>query len=179
MIRLLCFVFGRVRLTNKDRWFLIVLYRWFPSILRALTILRAETLIHWHRSGFRTYCRCKSRPLEGRPPIKAWLRALIRQISIDNPLWGVPRIHRELLKLGFEVAQSSVANYMVKRRGPPSQGWLTFLRNCVLRHASIAPPLRCQHGRREAVVRHYRLRLGRDGAQQAYLIRTYFLYGVA
>src|SRR5680860_1839820 len=57
------------------------------------------------------------------------LRALIRRMSIDNPLWGAPRIHGELLKLGFEVAQSSVAKYMVKRRGPPSQGWRTFLRN--------------------------------------------------
>ena len=65
----------------------------------------------------------------GRPPIEARLRALIRQMSMDNPLWGAPRIHGELLKLGFEVAQSSVAKYMVKRRGPPSQGWLTFLRN--------------------------------------------------
>ena len=120
---------GRVRLTNNDRWFLIVLYRWFPSILRILTIIRPETLIHWHRSGFRCYWRWKSRSLGGRPPIEARLRALIRQMSIDNPLWGAPRIHGELLKLGFEVAQSSVAKYMVKRRGPPSQGWLTFLRN--------------------------------------------------
>ena len=120
---------GRVRLTNNDRWFLIVLYRWFPSILRILTIIRPETLIHWHRSGFRCYWRWKSRSLGGRPPIEARLRALIRQMSMDNPLWGAPRIHGELLKLGFEVAQSSVAKYMVKRRGPPSQRWLTFLRN--------------------------------------------------
>jgi hypothetical protein len=62
-------------------------------------------------------------------PIEARLRALIRQMSIDNPLWDAPRIHGELLKLGFEIAQSSVAKYMVKQRGPPSQGWLTFLRN--------------------------------------------------
>src|SRR6516164_8940424 len=120
---------GRVRLTNNYRWFLIVLYRWFPSILRILTIIRPETLIHWHRSGFRCYWSWKSRSLGGRPPIEARLRALIRQMSMDNPLWGAPRIHGELLKLGFEVAQSSVAKYMVKRRGPPGQGWLTFLRN--------------------------------------------------
>jgi transposase InsO family protein len=67
--------------------------------------------------------------LGGRPQIEAGLRALIRQMSMENPLWGAPRIHGELLKLGFEVAQSSVAKYMVKRRGPPGQGWLTFLRN--------------------------------------------------
>jgi hypothetical protein len=67
--------------------------------------------------------------LGGRPQIEAGLRALIRQMSMENPLWGAPRIHGELLKLGFEVAQSSVAKYMVKRRGPPGRGWLTFLRN--------------------------------------------------
>ena len=120
---------GRVRLTNSDRWFFILLYRWFPSILQVLTIIRPETLIRWHRSGFRCYWRWKSRSLGGRPQIEAGLRALIRQMSMENPLWGAPRIHGELLKLGFEVAQSSVAKYMVKRRGPPGQGWLTFLRN--------------------------------------------------
>jgi transposase InsO family protein len=120
---------GRVRLTNSDRWFFILLYRWFPSILQVLTIIRPETLIRWHRSGFRCYWRWKSRSLGGRPQIEAGLRALIGQMSMENPLWGAPRIHGELLKLGFEVAQSSVAKYMVKRRGPPGQGWLTFLRN--------------------------------------------------
>jgi hypothetical protein len=110
---------GRVRLTNSDRWFFILLYRWFPSILQVLTIIRPETLIRWHRSGFRCYWRWKSRSSGGRPPIEAGLRALIRQMSMENPLWGAPRIHGELLKLGFEVAQSSVAKYMVKRRGPP------------------------------------------------------------
>jgi hypothetical protein len=65
----------------------------------------------------------------GRPQIDTELRVLIRRMSMENPLWGAPRIHDELLKLGFEVAQSSVAKYMVKRRGPPSQGWRTFLRN--------------------------------------------------
>ena len=122
-------VLGRVRLTNNDRWFLIQLYRWFPSILKVLTIIRPETLVRWHRAGFRCYWHWKSRPRGGRPQIDADLRALIRRMSIENPLWGAPRIHGELLKLGFEVAQPSVAKYMVKRRGPPSQGWRTFLRN--------------------------------------------------
>ena len=85
--------------------------------------------MRWHRAGFRRYWRWRSRPLGGRPQIETELRALIRQMSIENPLWGAPRIHGELLKLGIEVAQSSVAKYMVKRRGPPSQGWRTFLRN--------------------------------------------------
>ena len=120
---------GRARLTNHDRLFFIQLYRWFPSILQAVTIIRPETLVRWHRAGFRGYWRWKSRPLGGRPQIDPELRVLIRRMSRENPLWGAPRIHGELLKLGFEVAQSSVAKCMVKRRGPPSQGWRTFLRN--------------------------------------------------
>src|SRR6201981_1885642 len=120
---------GRVRFTNHDRWLLIQLYRWFPSILKVLTIIQPETLVRWHRAGFRCYWRWKSRPLGGRPQIETELRALIRQMSIENPLWGAPRIHGGLLKLGFEVAQSSVAKYMVKRQRPPSQGWRTFLYN--------------------------------------------------
>ncbi|MGC1980518.1 MAG: hypothetical protein WA711_07215, partial [Pseudolabrys sp.] len=120
---------GRARLTNNDRWFLIQLYRWFPSILQVVAIVQPQTLVRWHRAGFRRYWRWKSRSLGGRPQIESDLRALIRRMSIENPLWGAPRIHGELLKLGFDVAQSSVARYMVKRRGPPSQGWHTFLRN--------------------------------------------------
>jgi transposase InsO family protein len=120
---------GRVRLTNHDRWFFIQLYRWFPSILKVLTIIRPETLVRWHRAGFRRYWRWKSRRRGGRPPVETELRALIRRMSIENPLWGAPRIHGELLKLGFEVAQSTVGKYMVKRRVPPGQGWRTFLHN--------------------------------------------------
>ena len=119
----------RPRLTNNDRWFFIQIYRWFPSILQVLTIIRPETLVRWPRAGFRCYWRWKSLRGGGRPQIETELRALIRRMSIENPLWGAPRIHGELLKLGFAVAQSSVAKYMVKRRGPPSQGWCTFLHN--------------------------------------------------
>src|SRR6202166_949359 len=92
---------GRVRLTNHDRLFFIRLYRWFPSILKAMTIIRPETLVRWHRAGFRRYWRWKSRSAGGRPRIDAELRALIRRMSIENALWGAPRIHGELLKLGF------------------------------------------------------------------------------
>jgi transposase InsO family protein len=120
---------GRVPLTNHDRWFLIQLYRWFPQVLQVLTIIRPETLVRWHRAAFRCYWRWKARPLGGRPRIDTELRGLIRRMSMENPLWGAPRIHGELLKLGFEVAQSSVAKYIDKRWGPPSQGWRTFLRN--------------------------------------------------
>ncbi len=83
----------------------------------------------WHRASFRCYWRWKSRTLGGRPQIDTELGILIRRMSMENPLWGAPRIHGELLKLGFEIAQSSVAKYTVKRRGPPSNGWRTFLRN--------------------------------------------------
>jgi transposase InsO family protein len=120
---------GRVRLKNSDRWFLVQLYRSFSSILQVVTIIRPETLVRWHRAGFRCYWRWKSRARAGRPEIASDLRALIKQMSIENPLWGAPRIHGELLKLGFDAAESSVAKYMVKRRGPPSQGWRAFLRN--------------------------------------------------
>jgi transposase InsO family protein len=120
---------GRARLTNNDRWFFVWIYRWFPTILKVATLVQPETLVRWHRVGFRRYWCWKSRSRGGRPQIETELRALIRQMSMENPLWGAPRIHGELLKLGFEVAQSSVAKYMVKRWGPPSQGWLTFLRN--------------------------------------------------
>ena len=78
---------GRVRLSNNDRWFFVQLYRWFPSILEVVTILRPETLVRWHRAGFRCYWRWKSRPLGGRPRIETKLRALIRRMSMENPLW--------------------------------------------------------------------------------------------
>ena len=95
---------GRLQLTNSDRWFFVQLYRWFPSILQVLTIIRPETLVRWHRAGFRRYWRWKSQRRGGRPQIDAELRGLIRQMSTENLLWGAPRIHGELLKLGFSVA---------------------------------------------------------------------------
>src|ERR1700733_13604747 len=90
---------GRVRFTNNDRWFFIQLYRWFPSILQVLTIIRPETLVRWHRAGFRSYWRWKSRPQGGRPQMDRELRVLFRRMSIENSLWGAPLIHCELLKL--------------------------------------------------------------------------------
>jgi hypothetical protein len=92
-------------------------------------ILRPETIVRWHRKGFSAFWRWKSRPLGGRPQIDKEVRDLIRRMSFENPLWGAPHIHGELLKLGFDVAQSTVSKYMVPRRGRPSQTWKTFLRN--------------------------------------------------
>src|SRR5207244_8101444 len=111
----------RVALSSIDRLLLVGLYRLAPGVLDALKIIRPETLLRWHRAGFRRYWRWKSRPRGGRPQIDTELRALIWRMSMENPLWGAPRIHGELLKLGFEVAQSSVAKYMAKRRAPPTQ----------------------------------------------------------
>src|SRR5882757_235762 len=112
---------GRVQLTNGDRLFLVTLYRWFPSVLKAITIIRPETLVRWHRAGFRRYWRWKSRSFGGRPQIDTELRALIRRMSVENPPWGAPRIHGELLKLGFEVAQSSVASTWSNDGGHPAR----------------------------------------------------------
>jgi hypothetical protein len=122
---------GRVQFTNSDRLFFLLLYRWFPSILKAITIIQPETVVRWHRSGFRRYWRWKSRNPGGRPPISAELRILIRRVSLENRLWGAPHIHGELLKLGFMVAQSTVARYMAKKGDSPhcGQSWSTFLRN--------------------------------------------------
>src|SRR5436190_18137212 len=120
---------GRVQFTNSDRLFFIQLYRWCPSILKAMMIVRPETVVRWHRAGFRHYWRWKSRSAGGRPQIHAELRALIWRMSVDNRLWGAPHIHGELLKLGFAVAQSTVAKYMAKKGDPSGQSWSTFLRN--------------------------------------------------
>ena len=145
---------GSAKLTNADRWFLVQLYRWFPSILEVITIIQPETLVRWHRSGFRHYWRWKSRGRGGRPQIQTELRRLIRQMSADNRLWGAPRIHGELLKLGFEVSQATVAKYMARRRRPPSQGWRAFLAN----HAPgpMSQDIRQRNGLRVRLQRRFR-----------------------
>ena len=115
---------GRIQFAIGDRLFFILLYRLFPSVLKVMTIVRPEC----PGTSFRRYWRWKSR-VRGRPPVSAELRALIRQMSLENVLWGAPRIQGELLKLGFTVARSIVAKYMVKRDDPSGQNWGTFLRN--------------------------------------------------
>jgi Integrase core domain len=113
------------------------LYRRFPRILDAVTIVRSETVARWHRMGFAAYWRWKSRPRGGRPRIGKEVRDLIRRMSFENPLWGAPKIHGELLKLGIDIAQSTISIYMVPRQGRPLQTWKFFLRNHVEEMASM------------------------------------------
>ena len=120
---------GRVRMSNADRLAFVWLYRLCPAVVDVVTIVRPETLIRWHRRGFKAFWRWKSRSGGGRPPVPGEVRNLIREMSRVNGLWGAPRIHGELLKLGIEVAQSTVAKYMIKRPRRPGQSWATFLRN--------------------------------------------------
>jgi hypothetical protein len=127
----------RVRLGNLDRLVWVWLYRTFPFVLNAITVVKPETVIRWHRRGFRAYWHWKSRRRGGRPRINRELRDLIRRMSRENPLWGAPRIHGELLMLGIEVAQSTVGKYMGRSGQPTSQGWKTFLRNHAAGIASI------------------------------------------
>src|SRR6516225_4845040 len=117
---------GRLRLNSADRLLWVGLSRLWSQWRSALLIVKPETVMAWHRRGFRCYWRWKSRQGEpGRPAIDGEVRELIGKMSLANPLWGAPRIHGELLKLGIEVSQ--VAKYMVRRRQPPSQTWRTFL----------------------------------------------------
>jgi transposase InsO family protein len=96
-------------------------------------IVKPETVIAWHRQGFRLFWSWKSRQKQpGRPELARDTRALIRRMCLANPLWGAPRIHGELLKLGIDVSQATVAKYTVRTRKPPSQSWRAFLSN----HAS-------------------------------------------
>src|SRR5450631_3315897 len=119
----------RLAFSNIDRLVFATLYRFAPGVVNALAIVEPETVIRWHRAGFRLFWRWKSRSRGGRPIVSLEIRQLIREMSLANPLWGAPRIHGELLKLGIDVGQTSVAKYMTRRRRPPSQGWKTFLRN--------------------------------------------------
>ena len=119
----------RLRLRGSDRVLLIWMTRLWPSLLGAVQVVQPETILRWHRAGFRMFWRWKSRNRAGRPRIDRGLRDLIQRMSRENPLWGASRIHGELLMLGFEVAQSTVSKYMVRGGRPPSQSWKTFLRN--------------------------------------------------
>jgi len=122
----------RPQLKNWDRWFWIVLCRFFSGWKSCLIIVKPETVIRWHRTGFRLYWRWKSRTKKsGRPRITSEIAGWIRRMADENPLWGAPRIHGELLKLDFAVAERTVGRYLkqIRRERPSGQSWMTFLRN--------------------------------------------------
>jgi putative transposase len=119
----------RPRLTRTDRAFWVALCRLWPDWQNALIIVKPQTVIGWHRKGFKLYWTSESRNRGGRPPIDAAIRTLIRQMARENASWGAPRIHGELLMLGFGVAEATVSRYMPRRRTRPSQTWRAFLRN--------------------------------------------------
>jgi len=118
-----------LRLRGSDRALLVWMTRLWPSLLNATQVVQPDTILRWHRAGFKVIWRWKSRTRVGRPKIDRSLRDLIQRMSKENRLWGASRIHGELLMLGFEVAQSTVSKYMVRVSNPPSQTWKTFLRN--------------------------------------------------
>src|SRR5450830_1901131 len=119
----------RLRLRDSDRALFILMTKLWPNLLGMVQVVQPETILRWHRAGFKVFWRWKSRKRTGRPKIDRGLRDLIQRMSKENRLWGASRIHGELLILGFEVAQSTVSKYMVRVRNPPSQTWKTFLRN--------------------------------------------------
>ena len=116
------------RLTDTDRLFWVLLSRVWKNWRTSLHLVQPGTVVRWHRQGFRYYWRWKSRG-RGRLKIDPELKVLIRQMSRANPLWGAPRTHGELLKLGIDVSEATVSRYMLRRRGPPSQSWRRFLDN--------------------------------------------------
>src|SRR6266850_1767336 len=120
----------RPSLRTADRLLWVILSRVWERWRAALVIVKPETVIAWQRKGFRLYWRWKSRAgKSGRPCVSLEIRELIRQMSTANPLWGAPRIHGELLKLGIQISQATVGKYMARRLGPPSPTWRSFLRN--------------------------------------------------
>jgi len=129
----------RPRLGRADRLLWVLLSRVWPNWRQAVQIVTPTTVVRWHRRGFALYWSWKSRPRRaGRPAVATDIRALIQQMHAANPLWGAPRIHGELRKLGIEIAQSTVAKHLTRRRGkPPSQTWRTFLTNHVSQLASV------------------------------------------
>ena len=121
----------RPRLSRWDRLFSLTLRRRWSRWARVLVIVKPETVVHWHRAGFRWYWRLLSRRRPGRPRITSELRKLIRSIAAENPTWGAPRIHGEPIKLGFEISECTVSRYLAQivRPRESGKGWLTFLKN--------------------------------------------------
>jgi hypothetical protein len=119
----------RPKITATDRAFWSLVLRWWPRWREALVIVKPATVVAWHRKGFRLVWRWRSRRRGGRPRVDAEIRALVRRMAQTNIGWGAPRIHGELLKLGFDVSQATVSRYMPRRTRPPSQTWRSFLEN--------------------------------------------------
>jgi putative transposase len=121
----------RPRLNPWDRLFWTTLRHVWSRWAEVLVVVKPETVVGWHRVGFRLFWRWRSRARGGRPKTTAEIRALIRRLAEENPTWGAPKVHGELLKLGFVVSERTVARYLrrVRRRGDPGQRWLTFLAN--------------------------------------------------
>ena len=127
----------RLRLHRCDRLLWVVLYRFWSGWRRSLQMVQPDTVLRWHRRAFAWHWTRKSRRLPGRPEVAVNIRNLIQRMSQANPLWGSPRIHGELLKLGIVVAQSTVARCLPRSRKPPSQTWRTFLTNHLAQTAAI------------------------------------------
>src|SRR5436190_1458009 len=147
----------RLRLRGSDRALLIWMTRAWPGLLGAAQVVEPETILRWHRAGWKAFWRWKSRKRAGRPKIDRGLRDLIQRMSKENPLWGASRIHGELLMLGFEVAQSTVSTYMVRggtppcplesnRQGSEHQGAVSRFVGCISRSEAMSPPLRARAG---------------------------------
>src|ERR1700716_1474561 len=134
----MCRSVKRPKLTSADRLLWAWLCEAWSDWQSALVIVKPETVIGWHRKGFRLFWIWRVRHGQpGRPPVSKEIRQLIRKMSRDNPLWGAPRIHGELLKLGIDIGEASGGKYLVRRRNPPSQTWRTFLENHVKTMVSI------------------------------------------
>src|SRR5438477_2833484 len=128
----------RPRFGRFDRTFWVWLSKRWAGWREALNVVRPETVIRWHRQGFRAFWNWKSRRgRTGRPPVDSEIAELVRTMALANPLWGAPRIHGELLKLGLDVSQRTVGRLMPRRAKPPSQTWRTFLENHVADLVSV------------------------------------------
>src|SRR5438094_5377849 len=139
---------ARPPLRRTDRLFWVVLARVWTGWRRPLVIVTPNTVLRWQRRRFREYwTKLSARPTRGRPPVSAEIKALVSRMVAANPLWGAPRIHAELLKLGIDLAERTVSRLMAKRRPPPSQTWRTFLTNHIgtssRSTSSPFPPLTC------------------------------------
>lgn len=180
----------RPSLRAVDRLFWMALASWWPRWREVLCLVKPETVIAWHRAGFRQFWRWRSRR-GGRPRTDAAIQALVRKMATDNPSWGAPRIHGELLKLGYRVAQSTVAKYMPRRpRRPSSQTWRNFLRNHLSQTAAmdffVIPTATFQllygfvvleHGRR--LIRHVAVTTNPSAAWTSQQLREAFPFDTA